>query len=79
MDLQAQSGAISQDQEEEQEKLKANEARDYIKERKNENRSLFSTSTPSKINIAIKSEVSPVPEENDKENTFQEIYPGRKR
>ncbi|MBO9703721.1 MAG: DEAD/DEAH box helicase family protein, partial [Sporocytophaga sp.] len=41
---------VSQYHREKQEKLKANEARDHIKEREKENRSLFSTSTYSKIN-----------------------------
>lgn len=70
---------VTQYHREKQEKLKANEARDYIKERENENRSLFSTSTPSKTNIAIENKVSMDPEESRKQNTFQEIYPGKKR
>ncbi|MEN5133461.1 hypothetical protein ABE471_20175, partial [Elizabethkingia anophelis] len=64
---------VTQYHREKQEKLKANEARDYIKERENENRSLFSTSTPSKTNIAIENKVSMDPEESRKQNTFQEI------
>ncbi|MCP1253293.1 toprim domain-containing protein [Elizabethkingia sp. S0634] len=70
---------ITQYHREKQEKLKANEARDYIKERENENRSLFGASIPSKTNIAIENKVSMEPEESRKQNTFQEIYLGRKR
>jgi hypothetical protein len=70
---------VSQYHREKQEKLKANEARDYIKERENENKTLFSASTPAKINIAIKSGVSTTPERNQKEITSQEVYLGRKR
>ncbi|MCL1035289.1 hypothetical protein, partial [Elizabethkingia anophelis] len=70
---------VSQYHQEKQEKLKANETRDYIKERENENRTLFSASTLAKINIAIKSEVSTTPEMNQKEITSQEVYLGRKR
>ncbi|MCL1663404.1 toprim domain-containing protein [Elizabethkingia ursingii] len=70
---------VSQYHREKQEKLKANEARDYIKERENENKTLFSVSTPAKINIAIKSEVPTTPEKNQKEITSQEVYLGRKR
>lgn len=70
---------VTQYHREKQEKLKANEARDYIKERENENRSLFGASTPSNTIIINESKVSPVSEANHKENTFQEIYPGRKR
>ncbi|WP_221407167.1 MULTISPECIES: hypothetical protein, partial [Elizabethkingia] len=70
---------VSQYHREKQEKLKANEARDYIKEREKENKTLFSVSTPSKTNITIENKVSMEPEVNQKQNTFQEIYPGRKR
>ena len=70
---------ITQYHREKQEKLKANEARDYIKERENENRSLFGASIPSKTNIAIEKKVSIEPEKSRKQNTFQEIYPGKKR
>ncbi|HCD9236761.1 TPA: hypothetical protein NEG48_003809 [Elizabethkingia anophelis] len=70
---------FSQYHQEKQEKLKANKPRDYIEERENENGTLFSASTPSKINIAIKSEVSTMPKRNQKEITSQEVYLGRKR
>ncbi|AIL44364.1 Eco57I restriction-modification methylase domain-containing protein [Elizabethkingia anophelis] len=70
---------ITQYHREKQEKLKANEARDYIKERENENRSLFGASTPSNTIIINENKVSMDPEESRKQNTFQEIYPGKKR
>ncbi|AJW63037.1 hypothetical protein VO54_01560 [Elizabethkingia miricola] len=70
---------VSQYYREKEEKLKTNQARDYIKERGNENRSLFSASIPSKINIITESKVSMMPETSQKQNTFQEIYPGKKR
>ena len=69
---------ITQYHREKQEKLKANEARDYIKERENENRSLFGASTPSNTIIINENKVSMDPEESRKQNTFQEIYPGKK-
>ncbi|WP_407490911.1 Eco57I restriction-modification methylase domain-containing protein [Elizabethkingia anophelis] len=70
---------VTQYHREKQEKLKIGEVRDYIKERENENRSLFGASTPSKTNIAIENKVSLEPEESRKQNKFQEIYPGKKR
>ncbi|HFK5529519.1 TPA: helicase C-terminal domain-containing protein [Elizabethkingia anophelis] len=70
---------VTQYHREKQEKLKANEDRDYIKERENENRSLFGASIPSKTNITIENKASLKPEKTRKQNTFQEIYPGKKR
>ncbi|WP_221407460.1 helicase-related protein, partial [Elizabethkingia ursingii] len=70
---------VSQYHREKQEKLKIGEVRDYIKERENENRSLFGASTPSNTIVINESKVSQVSEANHKENTFQEIYTGKKR
>jgi len=50
-----------------------------IKDRENENRTLFSVFTPSKTNIIPESKISIIPEVAQKENPFQEIYPRRKR
>ncbi|OPC03212.1 restriction endonuclease subunit R [Elizabethkingia meningoseptica] len=70
---------VSQYHREKQEKLKANEARDHIKEREKENRSLFSTSTYSKINIDAENKISTSPKLKKKEELTQEVYLGRKR
>ncbi|MCT3924060.1 hypothetical protein HZP94_12645 [Elizabethkingia anophelis] len=70
---------VAQYHREKQEKLKANEARDYIKERENENKSLFGTSTSSKINIDTENKISTSPKLKQKEAPSQEIYSGRKR
>ncbi|AQW93001.1 helicase-related protein [Elizabethkingia anophelis] len=70
---------VSQYHREKQEKLKANEARDHIKEREKENRSLFSASTSSKINIDAENKISTSPKLKQKEELTQEIYSGRKR
>ena len=48
---------VSQYHREKQEKLKANEVRDYIKERENENRTLFNASTPSKKTLSMKAKL----------------------
>ncbi|WP_407500775.1 helicase-related protein [Elizabethkingia anophelis] len=70
---------ITQYHREKQEKLKANEARDYIKERENENRSLFGASTPSKINVDAENKISTSPKLKQKEEPTKEVYSGRKR
>ncbi|MCL1035510.1 hypothetical protein, partial [Elizabethkingia anophelis] len=70
---------VSQYHREKQEKLKANEARDHIKEREKENRSLFGTSTYSKINIGAENKISTSPKLKQKEDPALEIYLGRKR
>ena len=70
---------ITQYYREKHEKLKTNEARDYIKERENENRFLFSASTPSKINIDAENKILTNPKPKQKEDPAQEIYPGKKR
>ncbi|ATC37699.1 restriction endonuclease subunit R [Elizabethkingia anophelis] len=70
---------VSQYHREKQEKLKANEARDYIKEREKENKALFKISTLPTTIITVESKVSKTPEVGQKENSFLEIYSGRKR